>query len=64
MAIVGMPLNSTPVVVYQTGLTSAGGPILSQKSQSDNEFGLPSLSGEASSFFPYSSQSCIQTVEP
>ena len=35
MAVVGMPLNSTLVVVYQTGLTPAGGPILRQKSLSD-----------------------------
>ncbi|MHB8125249.1 MAG: DUF1659 domain-containing protein [Desulfitobacteriaceae bacterium] len=35
MAVVGIPLNSTLVVVYQTGLTPAGGPILRQKSLSD-----------------------------
>ena len=35
MAVVGMPLNSTLVVVYQTGLTPAGGPVLRQKSLSD-----------------------------
>ena len=35
MAVVGIPLNSTLVVVYQTGLTPAGGPVLSQKSLSD-----------------------------
>ena len=35
MAVVGKPLNSTLVVVYQAGLTPAGGPILRQKSLSD-----------------------------
>ena len=35
MAVVGMPLNSTLVVVYQTGLTPAGGPVLRQKGLSD-----------------------------
>jgi len=35
MAVVGMPLSSTLVVVYQTGLTPAGGPVLKQKSLSD-----------------------------
>ena len=35
MAVVGMPLSSTLVVVYQTGLTPAGGPVLRQKSLSD-----------------------------
>jgi len=35
MAVVGIPLNSTLVVVYQTGLTPAGGPVLRQKSLSD-----------------------------
>jgi len=35
MAIVGIPLSSTLVVVYQTGLTPAGGPITRQKSLSD-----------------------------
>jgi len=34
MAVVGIPLNSTLVVVYQTGLTPAGGPVLRQKSLS------------------------------
>jgi hypothetical protein len=35
MAVVEIPLNSTLVVVYQTGLTPAGGPVLRQKSLSD-----------------------------
>ena len=35
MAVVGIPLSSTLVVVYQTGLTPAGGPVLRQKSLSD-----------------------------
>ena len=35
MAVVGMPLNSMLVVVYQTGITPAGGPVLRQKSLSD-----------------------------
>lgn len=35
MAVVGTPLSSTLVVVYQTGLTPAGGPVLRQKSLSD-----------------------------
>ena len=35
MAVVGMPLSSTLVVVYQTGLTPGGGPVLRQKSLSD-----------------------------
>ncbi len=35
MAVVGTPLNSTLVVVYQNGLTPAGGPVLGQKSLSD-----------------------------
>jgi Protein of unknown function (DUF1659). len=35
MAVVATPLSSTLVVVYQTGLTLDGGPILRQKSLSD-----------------------------
>ena len=35
MAVVGTPLSSTLVVVYQTGLTPSGGPVLRQKSLSD-----------------------------
>jgi hypothetical protein len=35
MAVVGIPLSSTLVVVYQTGVTPAGGPVLRQKSLSD-----------------------------
>jgi len=35
MAVVGVPLNSTLVVVYQTGLTPFGGPGLRQKSLTD-----------------------------
>lgn len=35
MAVVGIPLSSTLVVVYRTGLTPDGGPVLRQKSLSD-----------------------------
>lgn len=38
MAVVSTPLSSTLVVVYQTGLTSAGSPITRQKSLSDVRF--------------------------
>lgn len=35
MAVVGVPLNSTMVIVYQTGTTPAGGPVLRQKGLSN-----------------------------
>lgn len=35
MAVVGIPLNSMMVVVYQTGTTPASGPVLRQKSLSN-----------------------------
>jgi hypothetical protein len=35
MAVVGIPLSSMLVVVYQTGLTPAVGPILRQKKVSN-----------------------------
>ncbi|MHB8126647.1 MAG: DUF1659 domain-containing protein [Desulfitobacteriaceae bacterium] len=38
MAVVAIPLGSTLVVVYQTGLTTQGSPITRQKSLSDVKF--------------------------